>query len=86
MKSLLNQAIELSPTNQVALLNKVLLLWQQGMVRDEQFQYVLQTKIYKSDPDLSRLFYIMFKTNIQGGQGLSGSECRQEMKEFLRGF
>lgn len=79
MKRLLDEAIKISPRNQVALLNRGLLSWQLGEIRDDQFQYFIKTKVYHADRELSRLFYILFKKNIQGNMP-TDSEKHEALK------
>ena len=43
IEELLNEACEISPQNQVALLNKHLLAWKQGKIRDDEFQLLNTT-------------------------------------------
>ena len=58
------RAIELSPDNTAAILNKALLQWYVGEVRDEEFQTILMEQIYPNDWVTAKLMYIMFKEKV----------------------
>ena len=54
----------MSKINAVAILNKFLLEWSVGILKDEEFQKHLQCDIFSIEPLLSKLMYILFKKNI----------------------
>jgi hypothetical protein len=68
MKTLLSKALHLSPKNQAAILNKALLEWGQGLMRDRTFLELVQNDLFKIDKYLSILVFILFKKNVYGGQ------------------
>jgi hypothetical protein len=60
-----SKAIEISKINAVALLNRYLLEWSVGILKDEEFQQHLQSEVFAIEPELAKLMYILFKKNIQ---------------------
>ena len=74
----LDKALEYAPNNFVALLNKLLLTWQSGLLRDDEFTGEVETKLLPLDRDLARLVLILFKKNAMGER-----VKEQEMKDSL---
>jgi len=62
----LTKAIKISPDNTVAHLNKMLLEWQIGKIRDDEVLLTLKNEIRKLDPGTARLIFILFKKNVMG--------------------
>jgi hypothetical protein len=59
-------AIELSEDNVAAKLNKALLEWYTGELRDEDFQNFLRDSVSSKEPESARLLYLLFKEKVQG--------------------
>jgi len=60
-------AIQLSESNTAALMNKILIEWQQGMLRDDEVLQQIKTKVKAQDPKAAELMFILFRKNIAGG-------------------
>ena len=64
VEKLFNQACDTCPQNQIALLNKLLLAWKLGKIRDDEFQLQNTTHVFKIDKVLARLMYFLFKMHV----------------------
>ena len=61
MIELLEQALELCPTNQTAVLNLGLAKWRQGLIRDDEFQKTMQSDMHAADAKAAALVFNLFK-------------------------
>ena len=48
-------------------MNKILIEWQQGMLRDDEVLQQIKTKVKAQDPKAAELMFILFRKNIAGG-------------------
>lgn len=62
---LYSEALEVSNSNAVAMLNKFLLEWQMGHISDEYFQLKLQADLFYKEAECAKLMYILFKKHVQ---------------------
>mmetsp|Transcript_27145 Transcript_27145/g.41303 ORF Transcript_27145/g.41303 Transcript_27145/m.41303 type:complete len:196 (-) Transcript_27145:4431-5018(-) len=68
VRSKFSKALEITPHNASALLNKVLLDWQIGELRDEDLSYYIKHDLAKYDYHAACLMFLLFKKRVHCGK------------------